>query len=57
MSVRDAKAQRIHSENIKRTNIRRISAAASSKPTEKALEHFRIKAYEYGNSQKNNPKS
>lgn len=45
MSRRDAKAQRIHANNIKRTNMRRISHAAVSKPTEKTKEYFKRKAY------------
>lgn len=46
MSDRDSKAQKIRADNIRRTNRRRISYAAASKPTEKAAEHFRRKAYE-----------
>lgn len=46
MSRRDAKAQKIHADNIKRTNMRRISHAAVSKPTEKVRETFMRKAYE-----------
>lgn len=46
MSNRDRKAQKIHADNIKRTNMRRISYAAASKPTEKVKEYFKRKAYE-----------
>lgn len=45
MSNMDAKAQRIHSESIRRTNRRRINHAATSKPTEKVKEIFRRKPY------------
>lgn len=45
MSDRDAKAHRIHSESIRRTNRRRINHAATSKPTEKVKEIFRRKPY------------
>ena len=55
MSARDAKAQRIHADSVKRTNRRRISFAATSKPTENAVEHFRRKPY--GKSEKPNKNS
>ncbi len=54
MSCRDSKAQKIHSDSIKRTNRRRISYAALSKPTEKAAEHFKRKAYQYESHKKTN---
>jgi hypothetical protein len=54
MSCREAKAQKIHSDNIKRTNRRRISYAAVSKPTEKAAEIFRRKAYTHETCKKTN---
>lgn len=46
MSDLDRNEKKIHADNIRRTNRRRTNDAAKSKPTEKAKEHFRRKAYE-----------
>ena len=45
MSVRDSKAQKIHSDRIRRANRNRAGLAAKEKPTEKVAEHFRRKPY------------
>lgn len=46
MSGRDKNTKKIHADNIRRTNKIRSGLAAKTKPTEKAAEHFRRKAYE-----------
>ena len=46
MSDLDKNVKRIHSDNIRRTCKIRAGLAAKDKPTEKAAEIFRRKAYE-----------
>lgn len=48
MSGRDTNAKKITAADVRRSCDIRARASAISKPTEKAAEHFRRKAYENG---------